>query len=318
MIPYTNRMVAVTGASGFIGSALCQALESRGIEYRRIVRDNASHFVGSVAIGDIGPSTDWSSVLEGVDCVVHCAARAHLLGRPDPKTLSGYCETNVAGTRRMAEQAAQHGVRRIVFISSIGVLGAHTDRKRAFRSTDQPAPSEPYAVSKLKAERELIDVSESRGIEVVVIRPPLVYGPGAKGNLARLLGLLERRIPLPLGSVDNLRSFVSIDNLVHLLVLCVHHPMAGGRVFLVSDGQDVSTPQFLVRLGREIGHPARLLPVPVSLLRLAAALAGRATEIEKLLCSLRVDISDTCRDLGWVPPITLDEGLRRMAGSTPE
>ncbi len=307
--------VAVTGATGFIGQALCTHLRSRGYMIVPAVRTLSTADVGTVAVGDIGPRTDWSKALAGIDCVIHCAARAHVLKETAAKPLEAFRVVNVGGTRRLAEQAAEMGVRRLVFLSSVGVLGVHTNGRSPFSASDPPAPSEPYGISKFEAEQVLWKIARDTGLEVVVVRPPLVYGPGVRANFLRLMQLVACGLPLPFGSVENSRSLVALDNLVDLIVRCVRHPAASGQTFLVSDGEDLSTPELIRRIAQSMGTKARLLPVPPPVLRMFGRLAGRHVEMERLLGSLQVDIEHTRQTLNWAPPVTVDQGLQRAVGS---
>lgn len=307
--------IAVTGAAGFVGGALLAALAGAGRSMRPLVRvareGQAVRGVPAVAVGDIGQDTDWSAALTGVDCLVHCAARVHVMAETVADPLAAFRAVNVAGTRRLAEQAAAAGVRRLVFVSSIKVNGERTAPGAPFLVSDPPVPEDAYAISKWEAEQALRRVAAATGLEVVVVRAPLVYGPGAGGNFARLLRLVARGVPLPLGAVDNRRSMLALDNLVDLLIHCVDHPAAAGKTFLAADGEDLSTPELIRRLAAALGRPARLLPVPPALLRLGGRLLGRAAEMERLLGSLQVDISHMRETLQWQPPVSVDEGLRR-------
>ena len=310
--------VCVTGASGFVGATLCRELYLRGFAVRGSVRSLPSATLDSgiepVAVGNLDAATNWSSALAGVDCVIHCAARAHVMHETEADALAAYRLVNVDGSRRLAEQAVAAGVRRLVYLSSIGVLGIHTNGRGPFFVSDAPNPVEDYAVSKWEAEQALWEVAADTGLEVVVVRPPLIYGLGAKGNLARLLKLVRSGVPLPLGAVHNQRSLIGLDNLVDLLILCVDHPAAAGQTLLVSDGEDVSTPDLLrhMAVGLGLGRSARLLPVPLPLLRLAGRALGKQAEIDRLVGSLQIDSSFTRETLGWTPPVSVAEGIRRM------
>ena len=266
----------------------------------------------SVAVGDIGADTNWSAAIAGVDCVIHCAARAHVMHETAGDALAAYRAVNVDGSRRLAEQAAAAGVRRLVYLSSIKVNGEQTALGAPFSFLDTPAPEDAYGISKWEAEQALWDVSAQTGLEVVVVRPPLVYGPGVKGNLARLLKLVRSGVPLPLGAVQNKRSLIGLDNLVDLLIRCVYHPAAAGQTFLVSDGEDLSTPDLLRHMAAAMGRSARLVPVPVPLLRLAGSALGKRAEIDRLVGSLQINSSHTRQVLGWTPPVSIQEGIRRM------
>lgn len=308
--------VLVTGASGFVGAELCRQLGPRGYTVRAAVRSlqrpEVAPNVESLVVGNLETAIDWSSALLGVDCVVHCAARAHVLRDTEADALAKYRLINVVGTRRLAEQAAAAGVRRFLYISSIGVLGVQTNGRGPFTISDLPQPLEDYAISKLEAERALWSVASKTGLEVVVVRPPLVYGPGAKGNFARLLKLVRVGLPLPLGSVHNQRSFVGLDNLVDLLIRCIEHPAAAGQTLLVSDGEDVSTASLLRYMAAGLGRSARLMPVPVILLRIVARTLGKRAEIDRLLGSLQVDSRHTRELLDWTPPVSVSDGIGRM------
>ena len=312
-------LIAVTGASGFIGRALVKALSARGLPLRGLVRarNSLSCFsdtnVENFIVGDIHAGTDWSPGLSDVDCVIHCAARAHIMRETASNALAAYRAVNVAGTRHLAEQAAALGVKRIVYLSSVKVNGENTEAGARFAHNDKPMPEDAYGVSKWEAEQALREVSARTGLEVVIVRPPLVYGPGVKGNFRRLLRLAASGAPLPLGAVRNQRSLAGLDNLVDLLIRCVDHSAAAGQTFLISDDHDLSTPALIRGLRRALGKSPRLLPVPPSVLRLAGSITGRAAEVERLIGSLQVDITHTREVLGWTPPVSVDEGLRTTA-----
>ena len=308
-----SAAVLVTGATGLVGRAVTERLllDQRAVRIAVRTLDAALHMAEVVQVGDIGPETDWTSALDNVDCVVHCAARAHVFRDASPDPLAAYREVNVQGTRRLAEQASECGVRRVVLVSSVKVNGERTQPGSPFMFSDPVAPEDAYGRSKWEAEQALNDVGARTGLEVVVVRPPLVYGPRAKGNFSRLLELVKRGLPLPLAAVNNRRSMVALDNLVDLLIRCIDHPAAIGQTFMVSDGEDLSTPDLIRRQGRAMGRPVRLIPVPVSFLRIAGHLTGKSKELERLIGSLQVDISHTRNMLDWTPPVSVDEGLRR-------
>ena len=227
--------------------------------------------------------------------------------------LAEFRAVNVEATRHLAQQAAAAGVRRFVFVSSIKVNGEETVPGRPFTADAEPQPQDPYGQSKLEAEQALFEIARQTGLEIVVVRPPLVYGPGVKANFASLMRALQRRLPLPFGSIDNRRSLVARDNLVDLLLLCSRHPAAAGQVFLVSDGEDLSTAQLCRGLSRALGVRPRLLPVPAALLRLLGVLSGRRQQVQRLLGFLQVDITATRSRLGWIPPVSVEQGLREAA-----
>ena len=311
-------MIAVTGAAGFVGAALCGELYSRGFAVRSVVRSlhsaEPASGVEQIAVSNLDAATDWSSALRGVDCVIHCAARAHVMHETEADALAAYRSVNVDGSRRLAEQAAAAGVRRLVYLSSIKVNGESTDGlPRPFGArNDEVNPEDSYGVSKWEAEQALWAVAASTCLEVVVVRPPLVYGPNVKGNLARLLKLVRLGVPLPFGAVQNQRSLIGLDNLVDLLIRCVDHPAAAGQTLLVSDGEDISTPDLLRYMANALGRSARLLPMSVALLRLVGRALGKQAEIDRLVGSLKIDSRHTRELLDWNPPVSVAEGIRRM------
>lgn len=313
-------MVLVTGGSGFVGSALVQILASSGIKVVAAVRNMPSTHhndkPGIVwrSVGDISDQTYWLPVLKDVGTVVHCAARAHVMHEMLADPLAEYRRVNVQGTAHLARQASEAGVKRFVFISSIGVNGNRTNRP--FTEKDNPQPHDSYAISKYEAEQVLWQVARDTSMEVVIIRPPLVYGPGAPGNFASLVRWVRRGVPLPLGAVHNRRSLVALDNLVDFIALCAspeRSPQAANQTFLLSDGDDVSTTELLRRVAHAYGVPARLLPVPVGLMRGAARLLGKTAVADRLLGSLQVDASKARDLLNWAPPVSMQEHLRKMA-----
>jgi len=311
--------ILVTGATGFVGSALVDRLRSDGVfSVRTALRDAVAigqgRFDTPVVVGDLKPDTDWRHSLDGIQTVVHLAARVHVMRETATDSLSEFRRVNVEGTVNLARQAISAGVRRFIFVSSIKVNGESTLRGKPFHADDAPSPIDPYGISKYEAEIELRRLALESGMEVVIIRPPLVYGPGVKANFQTMIRWVWRGIPLPLGAVtSNRRSLVSLDNIVDFIVTCVNHPAAANQTFLVSDGESLSTAALLQRMGEALGRPARLIPVPVSLLKLGATMLGKSGVAQRLCGSLEVDISKTQELLGWIPPISIDEGLRRTA-----
>ncbi len=303
--------VLITGANGFIGGHLCRLLETAGIGVVRTVRKPQT---GCVAVGNVDGDTDWSAALRGVDVVVHLAARVHMLKDSVSDPTAEFRNVNVVGTANLARQAAQAGARRFVFISSIAVHGL-TSGERPFSSRDIPDPHDAYGLSKLEAEQQLKQIAGEAGMEFVIVRPPLVYGPGVGANFLRLMKLAGSGRPLPLGAVHNRRNPVFVGNLCDLIFQCLENPAAAGQTFLVSDGQDVSTPDLLRMLAKEMGKKTRLISVPVGLLQLAGRLTGYSGEITRLCGSLQVDIEHTRKTLGWRPPFTLEQGLRETVAA---
>lgn len=309
-----SPLVLVTGAGGFIGRELCRVLLQVGLRVRGVTRQSGTLPAGAeqVQVGEIGPETQWREALAGVTSIIHLAARVHVMRETSADPTTEFRRVNSAGTGNLARQAVEAGVRRLVYVSTIKVNGERTTRL-PFSATDAPAPQDPYAVSKWEAEQTLQRISEASGLETVIVRPPLVYGPCVGGNFLRLMKLIQAGIPLPLGAVQNRRSLVYLGNLADALALCVQHPLAVGKTFLISDGEDLSTPELIRHLAREMGRPARLLPLPSALLRLGASIAGKGGEIARLLDTLQVDSTPIRHDLGWEPPYATGQGLAETA-----
>jgi nucleoside-diphosphate-sugar epimerase len=311
--------ILVTGASGFVGRALVKRLTADRNSVGVVIAVRRSGIavpngVKSIQVGDLLPITDWGTSLQGVSTVVHCAARVHVINDKCSDPLAEFRRVNVDGTANLARQAVAAGVRRFVYLSSIKVNGEFTEAGRAFTADDHPSPEDPYGVSKHEAELALHQIEAATGMEVVIIRPPLVYGPGVKANFESMLRWLARGVPLPLAAMThNRRSLVALDNLVDLIVTCMSHPAAANQTFLVSDGEDLSTADLLRRMGTAMGHPARLFYVPPSMLKLGAQVVNKPGIYQRLCGSLQLDIAKTSQMLGWVPPVSVDEGLLRAA-----
>ncbi len=308
--------VLVTGSYGFVGSALCARLRRDGVSVRGATRSVSSQpdDAEAVAIGNLSSDTDWTVALKNVEQVVHLAARVHVMNDKSPDPLAEFRRVNVEGTAALARQAAVAGVRRFIFLSSVKVNGELTEAGHPFAADDAPAPEDSYGVSKYEAEQLLRQIAAETGMEVVIIRPPLVYGPGVKANFESMMRWLARGVPLPLAAVtNNRRSLVALDNLVGLIVTCLNHPAAANQTFLVSDGEDLSTVQLLKRMGAAMGHPARLFYVPPALLRLGATVLNKPGFYQRLCGTLQLDIAKTRQLLGWIPPVSVDQGLSRAA-----
>ena len=266
-----------------------------------------------IAVGGIDGNTDWSGALRGIDCLIHLAARVHVMHEKSSDPLTEFRRVNVEGTVRLAEAAAAAGVKRLVYVSSIKVNGEATF-ERPFSESDVPNPPDPYGVSKYEAEMALQKISAETGLEIVIVRPPLVYGPGVGGNFARMLGWIEKGIPLPLGSVRNRRSMIYVENLADALIHCTTHAKAAGETFLVADSESVSTPELIRLLAEKMGRKPRVFSFPVSLLKLLGKFTGKSSEIERLTGSLEADASKIRKMLDWKPPRSLDDGLKKTAG----
>jgi nucleoside-diphosphate-sugar epimerase len=311
--------ILVTGASGFVGSALVKRLtaDRNSVGVAIAVRRygvSVPNGVKSIQVGDLLPITDWGTSLQGISTVVHCAARVHAINDKSSDPLAEFRRVNVEGTANLARQAAGAGVRRFVYLSSIKVNGEFTEVGHPFSADDAPAPEDPYGVSKHEAEQALRQIAADTGMEVVIIRPPLVYGPSVKANFDLMMRWLARGVPMPLAAVtQNRRSLVALDSLVDLIITCLSHPAAANQTFLVSDGEDLSTADLLKRMGAALGQPARLFYVPPSLLKLGAQAVNKPGIYQRLCGSLQLDIAKTSQLLGWIPPVSVDEGLRRAA-----
>lgn len=316
-----NR-VLVTGANGFVGRETCTALTDLKIPVRRAVRSWSPE--GSLpgelrrdqvqeqeicSVGEIGESTDWSKALDGIDVVVHLAACVHVMKESSASALSKFQRVNTAGTEQLARAAVKGGVKRLIYVSSVHVNGRSTNG-RPFAESDAPHPQNAYSISKWEAEQKLRVISQESNLEIVIVRPPLVYGPGAPGNFMRLVRLIESGMPLPFASVQARRSFIYVRNLANAIVTCATHTGAAGQVFLVSDGEDVSTVELIHLIAKALRRPARLIPFSQRWLRILGKLAGRSKQLDQLLASLVIDSSRIRRELAWNPPYFMSDGLQ--------
>ena len=307
----------ISGAGGFVGRALCAELFRRGQSVSAAVRSDKSSIKNTevIIVGAIDSKTKWADALCDVDVVIHLAARVHVMREKAADPLAEFLKVNLHGTSNLARQAACFGVKRFVYVSSIKVNGEQTSATQSFTELDEPSPQDFYSISKWQAEQALWRIAQETGLEIVVVRPPLVYGPGVKGNFAQMLAVIAKRFPLPLASVYNRRSLIYVENLVDALIVCATHPVAAGQTYLVCDGEDISTPDLLRQLGYAMGCPAHMLPFPPSWLRMLGKLSGKSEQVERLLGSLQVDSGKIRRDLNWFPPYTLQQGLQATAES---
>lgn len=310
------RTILVTGANGFVGAALCDTLIEHDYDVRGAFRKKNSiinSIISNVIVGDINSKTDWSAALKSVDVVIHLAARVHVMDDISKDPLDDFRKINVIGTLNIARQAAENGVVRFIYLSSIKVNGEAIKSELPFTENDEYVPTDPYALSKYETEQGLLQLAKKTQMDVVIIRPPLVYGPGVKANFLSMMKWLEKEIPLPFGSIHNKRSLVALDNLVDLILTCINHPAAANEVFLVSDGEDLSTTDLLSRVATALGKKSRLIPINQQLLEIALKLIGKKDLGQRLCGSLQVDISKAKKLLNWVPPVSVDEGLHKTA-----
>jgi nucleoside-diphosphate-sugar epimerase len=308
------KKILVTGANGFIGQSICKALFKAGRSCIGTIR-SANHKSSNVNIeyipvGNIGPNTNWRVALSGIDCIIHCAGKVHEIN--ENSKLEDYQAANVDSTQQLALQAAEVKVRRLIFLSSIKVNGERTINGLSFSSTDFVSPKDPYSLSKYFAEKRLWEIHAKTGLQVVIVRLPLVYGFGTKGNLKNLIQLVNFGMPLPFSLINNRRSLIGIDNLIDLLISCIDHPEAKGKTFLVSDDEDLSTPDLINYIALAMGRSARLFPFPVPLLKFLGFCTGRSNQINRLIGSLQLDIEQTKKTLNWSPQVSAQEGIRRM------
>jgi len=310
------KRILITGVSGFVGSALANIAHERKNIVRGIVRSNSEsipEFVEQVAVRNIMPCTSWQRELDNIDIVVHLAARVHIMRDKASNPLMEFRRTNTEATLNLARQAANLGVKRFIYLSSIKVNGEVTRSEFPFTENEKYIPVDSYALSKYEAEQGLLELSQKTKMEVVIIRPPLIYGPGAKANFLSMMKWLYAGVPLPFGTIYNKRSLIGLDNLIDFILTCIDHPAAANQVFLVSDGDDLSTTELLNRVARALGKKSRLLPVNHQLIELCLILIGKKDLARRLCGSLQVDISKAKELLNWSPLISVDEGLRLTA-----
>jgi nucleoside-diphosphate-sugar epimerase len=309
--------ILVTGATGFVGTAVCQKLNQLGTPIIAAVRDKSIHKnIGQVIeVGSICAETDWSIALSGVSVVLHLAARVHIMSDNAPDPLAEFRRTNLGATINLARQAACSGVKRFLFVSTIKVNGEETCLGQPFSADQPPNPCDAYAISKLEAEVALQNIAKETGMEVVIIRPPLIYGKGVKANFARMVNLVARGLPLPFLAIKkNRRSLISLDNLTDFLIVCSQHPRAANEIFLVSDGEDLSTADLLERIGRILNKPARLFYVPLFIIKLIFLLFRNKGIYRRVCCSLQIDIEKNNQLLSWTPKFSVTEGLNYLTG----
>ncbi|RYU65230.1 SDR family oxidoreductase [Aliivibrio finisterrensis] len=306
--------ILLTGSSGFLGKHLLKELVSKGHDVVCLLRSHDEQITNSVVVPQIDRLSDFHEALLNKNCVIHCAARVHIMNDSVSNPLEEYREVNTRGTVNLARQAASIGVKRFVFVSSIKVNGEGTAQDKPFTSADLHTPEDDYGLSKSEAEQQLFDIGKEIGMEIVIIRPTLVYGPGVKANFAALMNLVSKGIPLPFGCITkNKRSLVSVDNLVDLIVTCIDHPKAANQVFLVSDDHDVSTSEMVREMAKSLNKPQWQLPIPKWCYRLAGRVFDKQDVVDRLLGSLQVDITHTKETLGWKPPQTLQESFKETA-----
>ena len=312
--------ICITGANGFIGKSLKNSLTKSGKFVRGFIRNESqlskTNISNNIIVGDITQNINWTNYLEGFDCLIHCAGRAHIMNDNDDKS---YFNVNTLATKNLAEHAVNAGIKRLIFLSTIKVNGESThaksdnnDDRSIFKYSDIPNPQDFYATSKLEAEQILLDISKNTELEVVIVRLPLVYGREAKGNLFRLKKLIYSGLPIPLGLIKNQRSLIGIDNLIDLLIKCINHPNAAGKIFLASDDEHLSTPELIRCMASAMGKPVRIIPIPIFILKLLAKILRKQNEIDRLLGSLRVDNAYAKKVLNWKPPYTVFEGIKKM------
>jgi UDP-glucose 4-epimerase len=316
------QKILITGATGFVGCALCQHLVTQKINIKisitavvRKYNHSLPVSVQQIKIDDLTANIDWLSLLKDIDCIIHLAGRAHIVKECITDPLAAFRQVNTQATLHLATQAAKQGVRRFIFLSSIKVNGEETQLHQPFQVTDKIAPLDPYGISKYEAEQGLQEIAVNSALELVIIRPPLIYGENVKANFLKMMQWVQRGIPLPLGAVKNKRSLLALDNLLDFITLCIHHPKADNQIFLLSDDHDLSTIELLRALATSLEKPLILLPVPVSLLLKGAEVFGKRGQLARLCGSLQIDLSHTKKQLAWKPTITTDNAVQKTVES---
>ena len=308
--------IFITGATGFVGSSLIKELLTQNYHTSVAVRDNTSVVPFGVTkfnVGNLTADIDWLSMLNGIDVIIHAAARVHIMDELVDDPLAEFRKVNVYATLNLAKQAAKAGAKRFIFISSVKVNGEMTSRNHSFKPDDNYIPIDPYGLSKYEAEQGLLALAKETGMEMVIIRPPLVYGPDVRANFVSMMKWISKKIPLPFGAIHNQRSLIALDNLVSFIIQCIEHPKAANEIFLISDGEDVSTTALLQKVSKALGGKSWLIPVPVRWMSFSAKLIGKEDVANRLFGSLQVDSSKARYLLGWKPVITMDEQLKKTA-----
>ena len=311
-----KKKILITGGNGFIGKALTKKLIQNNYFVKISSRKkefNSKDLFTTYRTGEIDGKTKWDKILDNIDCVVHCAAITSNMKKDEKETTESFRRVNIEGTINLARQSASIGVKRFIFLSSIKVNGEKTFNNSSFKYYDIPNPGDAYSNSKWIAEQELSKISKSTNLELIIIRLPLVYGPCAKGNFKRLINVIKTNMPLPLAMVQNQRSMIGIENLIDLLIRCIDHPKASGKTFLASDGEDLSTPELIKLIALSMGMKANLFPLPIFVLKFLGLIFGRREEINRLVESLRIDNIYTKEILNWIPPVSVEEGIRRIS-----
>jgi len=310
-----KKKILITGGNGFIGKALTKKLIQNSYFVKISSRKkefNSKNLFTTYMTGEIDGKTKWDKILNNIDCVVHCAATTSNMNKNEKETSESFQKVNIEGTINLARQSVSMGVKRLIFLSSIKVNGEKTFNNSSFKYYDIPNPNDAYSNSKWIAEQELRKISKSTNLELIIIRSPLVYGPGVKGNFKRLINVIRTNMPLPLAMVQNQRSMIGIENLIDLIIRCIDHPKASGKTFLASDGEDLSTPELIKLIALSMGMKANLFPLPIFVLKFLGSIFGRREEINRLVDSLRIDNNYTKEILNWIPPMSVEEGIRRI------